>query len=84
MIYTALGIIGALMILGAYYLLVSERMHETSPTYLGLNVLGAALILVSLSQQFNLAATIMHSAWIVITLAGALLRRRAPDDSAQK
>lgn len=82
MIHTALGIIGALMILSGYFLLISERMRETAPTYLGLNILGAALILVSLAQQFNLAATIMQAAWIVITIAGALLRPRPGQDSS--
>ena len=75
MIQEVLGVAGVLMVLGAYFLLVAERLRETEPVYLALNVLGAALILVSLVQHFNLAATIMQAAWIAITLAGVLLRR---------
>ncbi|MGH8427214.1 MAG: CBU_0592 family membrane protein [Gammaproteobacteria bacterium] len=75
MIQEALGVAGVLMVLSAYFLLVSERMRETGLAYLGLNILGSALILVSLAQHFNLAATVMQAAWIAITLAGIFLRR---------
>ncbi len=77
MIQTALGVLGALMILAAYFLLVNERMRETDSAYLGLNILGSALILVALARRFNLAATIMQVGWIIITVAGALLHRRS-------
>lgn len=76
MIQQALGIAGVVMVLGAYFLLVSERLQETSPLYVGLNVLGSGMILASLAQRFNLPATVLQGAWIAITMAGALFRRR--------
>lgn len=79
MIHQSLGIAGVLMVLGGYYLLVSERLRETDALYLGLNILGSALILVSLARDFNLPATVMQAAWIAITVAGALFRRRGRD-----
>lgn len=75
MIHQALGVLGVLMLLGAYFLLVTERMRETEPAYIGLNILGSALILFSLAHHFNLAATIMQAAWITITLIGVLMRQ---------
>lgn len=78
MIQRLLGVAGVVMVLGGYYLLVSERLHETATLYLGLNILGSGLILVSLAHNFNLPATIMQAAWIAITVAGALFRRRGP------
>lgn len=75
MIYEALGIIGVLLVIGAFFALVSERMRETGFAYLGLNILGSALILVSLAHRFNLAATVMQATWIAITVAGILFRR---------
>ncbi|MGH8128047.1 MAG: CBU_0592 family membrane protein [Gammaproteobacteria bacterium] len=77
MIYEVLGVIGVILVLGAFFTLVSERMRESDPAYLGLNILGSALILVSLAHHFNLAATIMQAAWIAITLVGTLFRRRS-------
>lgn len=75
MIYDALGVLGVLMVLGAFFLLVSERVRETGPYYVGANILGSALILVSLAHDFNLAATVMQASWIAITLVGVLFRR---------
>ncbi len=77
MIFDVLGIVGVLMVLCAYFLLVSERIRETGPAYLGANILGSSLILVSLAHHFNLAATVMQSAWIAITLIGVLFRKRS-------
>lgn len=76
MISELLGILGVVMVLSGYFLLVAERLRESDSSYLGLNVLGSALILVSLARHFNLAATIMQAAWILISVAGALRRRR--------
>jgi len=75
-IYEALGVIGVAMVLGCFFALVSGRMRENGPAYLSLNILGSALILVSRARHFNLAATLMQGAWIAITLAGILFRRR--------
>lgn len=75
MIFEVLGLIGVLMVLGCFFALVSERMRESGPAYLALNILGSALILVSLAHHFNLAATVMQAAWIAITAAGIIFRR---------
>lgn len=81
MIHNLLGVAGVVMVLAGYFLLVSERLRERDVLYLGLNVLGSALILVSLAHSFNLPATVLQAAWIAITLAGTLFRgnRRSPD-----
>ena len=76
MIFDVLGVAGVLMVLCAYFLLVAERVRESGPAYIGANILGSALILVSLSHRFNLAATVMQAAWIAITLIGVLFRKR--------
>jgi len=80
MIVEALGVAGVAMVLTGYFLLVSGRLGDRTPLYLGLNILGSALILVSLARHFNLAATVMQGAWIAITVYGALFphERRGP------
>ncbi len=70
-----LGILGVVMVLGGYFLIVSSRLEETDSRYLGLNILGSVLILVSLAYRFNLAATVLQAAWTGITLLGILRRR---------
>lgn len=79
MIFDALGVAGVLMVLGAYFLLVAENVRETGPAYIGANILGSSLILVSLAHHFNLAATVTQAAWIAITLVGVLFRKRSND-----
>jgi len=81
MIPETLGVVGVAMVLTGYFLLVSGRLRERDPRYLGLNILGSALILVSLAHRFNLAATVMQGAWIAITIYGAVFpRKRAKAD----
>lgn len=75
MIYDATGVAGVVLVLGAYFLLIAGRLQETDTVYLGVNILGSALILASLGHRFNLAATVLQAAWIAITLGGALRRR---------
>jgi hypothetical protein len=74
-IFDVLGVAGVLMVLSAYFLLVAERMRESGPLYLGANILGSSLILVSLAHHFNLAATVMQATWIAITLVGVIFKK---------
>lgn len=68
------GNIGVLCILGAYQFLQLEKLAADNTTYLVLNGVGAALILVSLIFEFNLSAFLIQSAWLLISLFG-LARR---------
>lgn len=74
----AVGVLGAVMILAAYFLLQAGRIDASSPTYSGVNALGAAGILASLICDFNLSAFIIESFWLAISLYGLYrsVRRR--------
>ena len=78
-----LGIVGVACVLGAYWLLQTEKLKQTDRRYYAVNALGAALILVSLVFEFNLPAAIVESAWLLISLHG-LLRPRNADESTEK
>lgn len=65
-----LGNIGVAMVLILYFLLQAERIRATSAMFSTANALGALLILVSLSQQFNLSAFVVEAAWLAISLYG--------------
>lgn len=69
--------VGAIVI--TYFLLQSGRLAAHSLAYSGLNALGAALILVSLAREFNLAAAVVEAFWLLISLYGVArsLRQRA-------
>lgn len=66
----AIGIVGVLLILAAYFLLQTECLSTKQLSYQVLNGLGASLVLVSLYFTFNLSAFIIEIAWLLISLYG--------------
>ena len=73
------GGIGVALIIIAYFLLQIGRLEARGIWYSVVNAVGAALILISLSQEFNLSAALIEGFWLVISLFGIGLyfRRRA-------
>lgn len=67
-----IGTAGAAMILVSYFLLQMERLSGTDLAYSAINGVGAALILVSLSVEFNLSAFIVEAFWLAISLLGVV------------
>lgn len=78
MIFDTIGIIGVLCILAAYFLLQTEKIRSDELRYPVLNLVGAVLILVSLTHTFNLASFVIEICWIAISLYGIakILRSR--------
>ena len=66
------GMVGAISILGAYFLLQTERISSDSLAYSMANFIGALLILLSLIYRFNLPAFIIESVWVLISGFGLL------------
>ena len=64
------GNLGVLIILACYLLVQIERMSILKPVYSILNAVGAALILVSLLQNFNLSSFVIEIAWLFISVLG--------------
>ncbi len=74
-IYDVAGLCGVAAYIGAYFSVQVGYMRSSSTTYSVLNLLGPLLILVSLSDAFNLASFVSQAFWLVITLLG-LARRK--------
>ncbi len=70
MVFEIFGIFGVIAIVGAYFLLQVGKFVADNLVYIGLNIVGAAGILISLSNNFNLSATLMEAAWLVIGFFG--------------
>ena len=64
------GNIGVAIILFTYLMLQLGRMSGTTATYAALNGIGALLILVSLTQDFNLSSFIIEICWLAISIVG--------------
>jgi len=68
--YDIAGLIGVATILAAYAATALGGLNPKGAAALALNVVGPALILLSLTQKFNLSAVIVEAAWAMIALAG--------------
>ncbi len=74
-----IGLVGSVIFIGAFiYANISTSMDKV--LFNILNLIGAVLLLISLSVNFNLAAVVLETAWgciAIIGLASALRSRRA-------
>jgi hypothetical protein len=69
-LYNTVGAIGVVLILSAYFLLQTERLHAEQLRYSLLNLAGSSMILFSLFFEFNLPSFIVEAAWVTISLIG--------------
>ncbi len=78
--FDAAGLVGVALILAAYAAAQLRWLDPVRPAALLLNLAGAALVLVSLTRRFNLAAFVMEASWAAVALFGlvrnVLTRRR--------
>jgi len=66
------GLVGVTLILAGYAAATAGRLHPKGAPSLAVNFVGASLILLSLTRQFNLSAAIVEGAWALIALAGLI------------
>ena len=75
------GLLGVLLYVGAYAALQTGLLRSNGYSYAAANLAAAALVLLSLSSNFNLSAAISQIVWIVISVFGlvrmAVLAKRA-------
>ncbi|ODU23028.1 MAG: hypothetical protein ABS88_22735 [Sphingopyxis sp. SCN 67-31] len=80
----AIGIIGSILFIAAFaYANIAKRLDQL--LFNAVNLVGAILLLISLSVHFNLAAFLLEAAWALIASWGllrALRARRTRGDSA--
>lgn len=68
--HDVVGTAGAAIILVSYFLLQMQRISSRALSYSVLNGLGALLILISLSIEFNLSAFVVEAFWLLISIIG--------------
>lgn len=73
----AVGLVGVLFVLVMFAGSQFGKLNVQGFVYPGCNAVGAALILLSLSQDFNLPAFVIECAWLLISLAGLLYHHRS-------
>lgn len=75
--HDVIGNIGVVLILVIYLLLQMEKLVVSNPMFSSLNGLGALMILVSLTQNFNLSAFVIEFVWLVVSVYGFIRYRNA-------
>ena len=82
--FDIIGTIGVVLIILAYAAVQVRKMRPEQLSYSVVNLVGAAMILVSLRYNFNLASVIIEVFWILISLWGIVLwfRHRNADPSS--
>jgi hypothetical protein len=66
------GLVGVTLILAGYAAATAGHLHPKGAPSLAVNFVGASLILLSLTQTFNLSAAIVEGAWALIALVGLI------------
>ena len=66
-------VIGAVLILVAYWAAQTERLDPQSRLYLGLNLLGSAILGVLAASSAQWGFLLLEGAWALISLWGLLI-----------
>ncbi|HTL13677.1 MAG TPA: hypothetical protein VL251_01090 [Thermomonas sp.] len=82
--YDWVGLLGTVMILGAFALLQAGRLAGTGLAYQLLNLLGAGGVLVSLLGTFNPSVFLLEAAWMAVSLYGIARSFKARGASAPR
>ena len=82
-IIDGIGMLGTIMVVLAYYLLQLERTDPKGLSYNLINLVGALLLLFSLSFHFNLASFVIEIFWIVASLIGLWRYWRRQETTSQ-
>jgi hypothetical protein len=72
-----IGMLGAALIVTAYFLLQVGRLEAHSVSFSVVNGLGAFGILFSLAFEFNLSAFLIELFWLAISIYGAVRALRS-------
>ena len=69
-LYDIAGLIGSAIVIIAYFATQAGWFSANDPRFAWANLIGAALIIVSLMMDWNLAAFVMEIFWILISIFG--------------
>jgi len=69
-LYDIAGLIGSGIVIIAYFATQAGWFSANDPRFAWANLIGAALIIVSLMMDWNLAAFVMEIFWILISVYG--------------
>ena len=77
--HDVIGNAGVALIVGCYFLIQVGWLKSEDLAYSSGNLIGATLVMISLSQEFNTAAFVLEAFWFAISCYGIVvwIRTRA-------
>lgn len=75
-VHDAAGVIGSIIVIIAYFATQAGWLAANDPRFAWANLVGAVLIILSLTVDWNLAAFVMEVFWIVISAFGLVRHYR--------
>ncbi len=81
LVFNGIGHLGVFLFVCAYFLLQREVLKSDDLRYLCMNLVGAILLMISLTWKWNLPAFILEFFWMLISIYGiikTLRKRRNP------
>lgn len=88
LVCNSIGVIGFMIYMTNYALVTFQRIDSRGVLFFCLNTLAASCVLISLSQNFNLASAMIQIVWIFLGSIAIrkriVRRRRMPDHPFQK
>lgn len=69
-VYTSAGLLGVILYMCAYLGLQTGQLRGGTVLHTSMNLVASALVLLSLSQDFNLSAAIIQIIWLAISIFG--------------
>jgi hypothetical protein len=78
LMFDCIGHIGVFLFVSAFFLLQREVLRSDDLRYLGMNLVGAILLMISLMWTWNLPAFVLELFWLLISVYGIIktLRKR--------
>lgn len=71
-LYDLLGNIGVFFIIISYLLLQLNKIKSSDVRYSLMNLVGAALVIISLIENFNMSALVIEVFWVGISVIGII------------
>ena len=71
-IYQMIGVLGFVLYMLSYFLLQIGKLDGTGVGYILMNLSAASFVLISLTQNFNLASVLIQISWILISFVGLI------------
>jgi hypothetical protein len=69
-LFDVVGMLGTSLVVGAFFQLQLGKLEATGLGYNLMNMVGAILLMISLSYHFNLASFVIEIFWIVASAIG--------------